>query len=78
MVFLGQRLSGRVVHGTNPGPVPYLTKDEETDLAHHLLTAAEIGYGKTHRDVCCLVESYLNSKTEKGTTYIVMAGGRNF
>ena len=67
---LKDRLSGRVVHGTNPGPVPYLTKDEESDLASHLLTAAEIGYGKTRRDVCCLVESYLKTKTKenlKGT-----------
>ena len=29
-------LSGRVVHGTNPGPKPYLTCDEETELAAHL------------------------------------------
>jgi hypothetical protein len=62
---LKDRLSGRVVHGTNPGPVPYLTKDEETELANHLLMAAEIGYGKTRRDVCCLVKSYLNTKTDK-------------
>ena len=61
---LKDRLSGRVVHGTNPGPVPYLTTDEETDLAHHLLTAAEIGYRKTRRDVFCLVESYLKTKTK--------------
>ena len=53
---LKDRLSGRVVHGTNPGP---------TDLARHLLTAAEIGYEKTQRDVCCLVESYLKTKTKK-------------
>ena len=31
-------ISGRVVRGTNPGPRPYLTKDEETDLAHHLFS----------------------------------------
>lgn len=65
---LKDRLSGRVVHGTNPGPVPYLTMDEETELANHLLTAAEIGYGKTRRDVCCLVES---EKVMKGTTKLV-------
>ena len=67
---LKDRLSGRVIHGTNPGPVPYLTKDEEIELSDHLLTASEIGYGKTRRDVCCLVESHLKAKKEnvmKGT-----------
>ena len=36
----------------------------------HLLTASEIGGGKTRRDVCCLVESHLKAKKEnvmKGT-----------
>ena len=27
-------LSGRVVHGTNPGPKPYLTRDEEPSCLH--------------------------------------------
>ncbi len=52
---LKDRLSGRVIHGTNPGPRPYLTKDEESELSDHLLTASSIGYGKTRRDVRCLV-----------------------
>ena len=65
---LKDRLSGRVLHGVNPGPQPYLTKNEETDLASHLLTASSIGYGKTRRDVRCIVESYLKQKgTLKGT-----------
>lgn len=64
---LKDRISGRVVHGVNPGPKPYLTEDEERDLADHLLKAAEIGYGKTRRDVCCIVETYLKQKgTLKG------------
>ncbi len=29
---LKNRLSGRLVHGTNSGPVPYLSKIEETEL----------------------------------------------
>ena len=36
------RLSGRVVHGTNPGPKPYLTRDEETKLSAHLLQATGV------------------------------------
>ena len=33
---LKDRLSGRVTHEVNPGPKPYLTKDEERELADHL------------------------------------------
>ena len=48
-----------------------MTEDEfeECELADHLLEAAEIGYGKTCRDVCCIVETYLKQKgTLKGET----------
>ncbi len=62
---LKDRLSGRVSHGTMPGPVKYLTADEEGMLVDYLLKCAEIGYGKTRRDVCCLVESYLQIKDKK-------------
>ena len=34
---LKDRLSGRVVHGTNPGPRPYLNKQEEDELADYLV-----------------------------------------
>ena len=37
----------------------YLTADEENELERHLLQASEIGYGKTRRDVKCIVERYL-------------------
>ncbi len=43
----------------------YLTADEEGMLVDYLLKCAEIGYGKTRRDVCCLVESYLQIKDKK-------------
>ena len=59
---LKDRLSGRVVHGVNPGPRPYLTADEERELAAHLIQASDIGFGKTRRDVCCLVETYLKQQ----------------
>ncbi len=62
---LKDRLSGRVSHGIMPGPVKYLTADEEGMLVDYLLKCAEIGYGKTRRDVCCLVESYLQIKDKK-------------
>jgi len=28
----GDRISGRAVHGTRPGPKPYLTKEEESEF----------------------------------------------
>ena len=58
---LKDRLSGRVKHGTNPGPKPYLTV-EEAELTSHLLQAAGIGFGKTRRDVKCIAETYAQQK----------------
>ncbi len=41
------RLNGRVTtHGVNPGPKPYLTKDEEQGLTDYLISAANIVYGR--------------------------------
>ncbi len=59
---LKDRISGRTIHGINPGPVPYLTAEEERLLSDHLLKVAAMGYGKTRRDVCLIVESYLKQK----------------
>ena len=36
--------------------------DEEKELSSHLLLASSIGFGKTRRDVRCLVESHLKGK----------------
>ena len=40
-------LSGRVAHGTKPGPVKYLNNEEECALSDYLIKAAKAGYGKT-------------------------------
>ena len=65
---LKDRLSGRVVHGTKSGPKPYLSPTEEAQLSSHLIDAAKLGFGKTRRDVKCLVETYVKQKgTLKGT-----------
>ena len=55
-------LSGLVKHGTNPGPKPYLTVEEEAELTSHLLQAADIEFGKTRCDVKCIVETYAQKK----------------
>ena len=66
---LKNQLSGRVVHGTNPGPVPYLTTAEEDELEEYLSEANKMGYGKTHRQVKVIAERVA---TEKG----VLRGAR--
>ena len=43
---LKDRLNGRVVHGRNPGPEPYLNVEEEQELLGYLINASNVGYGK--------------------------------
>lgn len=53
---LHDRVSGRVVHGVKPGPKPYLDNTEEKELGSYLKHCAKVGYGKTRKDVLCIVE----------------------
>ena len=59
---LKDRVTGKVKHGTNPGPRPYLNKEEEKKLANHLVYVAKIGYGKTRKQVSMLVEGVAKQK----------------
>ena len=43
---LKDRLSGRVIHGTNIGPKPYLTQEEENNLLSFLSTAVRWAMAK--------------------------------
>ena len=54
---LKDRVSGRVTHGTNPGPTPYLSTVEKDELGNFLKSCAEVGYGKTRRDAMGIAES---------------------
>jgi len=66
---LKDRLSGRVVHGMKPGPRPYLSTGEETELSSHLLQVVKMEFGQTRCDVKCLVETYVKQKgTFRGST----------
>ena len=56
------RLSGRVQHGKNPGPIPYLTTSEEKELCDYLLSSAEVGYGKTRKEVKHIAEAVAKEK----------------
>lgn len=44
---LDDRLKGRVQHGTNPGPLTVLTKEEEASLVAYLLHMAQHGFPLT-------------------------------
>ena len=48
---LYDRVSGRVKHGTLPGPKPYLSKCEENELTEFIVSVAEQGYGKTRQGI---------------------------
>ena len=52
---LGDRVSGKVVHGTNPGPKPFLMAVEEKELSSFLVDVAKAGYGKTRKQIMGLV-----------------------
>ena len=54
---LGDRISGRVTHGTVSGPQRYLSDDEEEELVRFLLGCASVGYAKTRKEVLSLVQS---------------------
>ena len=69
-------LSGRVDHGTNPGPKPYLTADEEGKLCRHLCVS-NMGLRKTKQDVTCLVEMHVKNKGLLRATQFPMVGGKN-
>ena len=49
--MLLDRISGRVHHGVNPGPKPFLSPTEEKDSAGFLIESAKVGYGKSHQQV---------------------------
>ena len=59
---LKDRLSGRVQHGSKPGPKPYFSDEEESELFVFLKTCSSIGYGKTRRDVMNIAEKYVANK----------------
>ena len=58
------RVSGRVTHGTNPGPQPYLNSQEEKELGTYLKHCAKVGCGKTRRDVLTIVETAAGRRGE--------------
>ena len=62
---LKDRVSGRVIHGSNMGPKMYLTYEEEKELVDFLLNCARMGYAKTRQDVLKIVHNAMLKKGKK-------------
>ena len=62
LTTLFDRIRGRVVHVTNPGPRPYLSMEEQKELGSYLKQCAKVGYGKTRRDVLGIVQNMASHK----------------
>ena len=64
------KINGCVTHGTKPGPNPYLTKAEETELSKILAVTSKAGYGKTRSEVKLIAET-LKYKASKQDVQIL-------
>ena len=60
--ILRNRINGKVVHGTKPGPKPLLSNAEETELSKFLLDVVKAGYGKSRKQVKAIAESVARGK----------------
>jgi len=59
---LHDRISGKVQHGKRPGPISYLTVEEESELANFLIRCADIGYPHSLPQVLGLVQEIIEYK----------------
>ena len=75
---LHDRVSGRVVHGVKPGPKPYLDNAEEKELGSYLKHCAKVGYGKTRKDVLCIVESATSERCRLRASHVSDGWWRRF
>jgi len=62
---LQDRISGKVIHGTNPGARLYLNRAEEKELGEFIVTVGKIGFGKTHRQIKNIAEKVATEKEVK-------------
>ena len=68
---LADRISGRVVPGTNSGPSKYLSTEEEDELVQFLLDCASIGYPHGRLEVIAMVQRVCH---ERGIERVVTHG----
>jgi len=59
---LQDRVKGKVMHGVNAGPQPYLQTGEEKELSCFLMEVAAVGYGKIKKQVKFLAEMVAKNK----------------
>ena len=74
---LDDRVRGKVKHGTKPGPVLYLSMEEETFFANFLIKCAKIGYPRIVSEVLTLVQQTVSLKgfTKVSVSEYLMDGG---
>ena len=72
---LHDRVSGKVVHGVNPGPKPYLNRGEEKELGSYLKHCAKVGYRKTRKMFFVLLNQPLLTEVSSDQVVLVMDGG---
>ena len=61
-MMLQDRVLGNVEHGKKPGQQPYLNKEEEEDLVKFVEVVADIGFGKTRKQIKAMVEKTARDK----------------
>ena len=59
---LCDHISGHVQHGKKPGPEPNLNREEEEDLINFIKEVAEVGFGKTRKQIKAMVEQTAREK----------------
>ena len=59
---LRDRMFKDVGNGERPGQKPYLTEDEETKLAEHVIECASVGHSKTRAEVMAIAENTARDK----------------
>ena len=75
---LKDRLSRQVVHGTKPGPKPYLRPEEEKELVDRLTKLSDVGLPKTRREVMQIAENVDTAKRMLKATHISGGWWRRF
>ena len=66
------------MHGVKPGPKPYLDEPEEKELSSYLKHCAKVGYGKTRKDVLCIVETATSECGRLRTSHVSDGWWRRF
>lgn len=59
---LGDRISGRTLHGAKSGKSKYLGDEEEDILVKFLLKCAAIGYPRSRKEVIAMVQRFCDSR----------------